>query len=166
MGVESEAGRKASNLSKPAGSADCGRPAKKTPRRSAARGGFATRYCFVLVSVSVFVAEPAGVSTRVVDVERDFSGAVVDLPASMFTLVEELDGGEDGSTVVDDELGALGAGWTTVVDELAGGAELLGGSFTTVVDELGTDRSQPARAAMAIAARGSAMALIDVSVVH
>lgn len=126
------------------------------------------RYCLVLVSVSVFVADPAGVSTRVVDVERDFSVVVPDLPASMLTLVEECDG-SDGCTTVVDELGgvgALGAGCTTVVDELDGGASLAGGSFTTVVDVLGTDRSQPANAAMAIAARGSAMDLIDVSIVH
>jgi hypothetical protein len=142
------------------------RSAKKTPLVAARRGAAcANRYCFVLVSVSVFVAVPAGVSMRVVDVERDFSLVVPDLPASMSTLVEERDG-SDGCTTVVDGLGALGAGWTTVVEELAGGASLAGRSFTTVVDELGTDRSQPATAAMAIAARGSTMNLMDVSVVH
>lgn len=141
-----------------------GRGKKKAPRRGEGRPAL-NRYCFVLVSVSVLVAEPAGVSTRVVDVERDFSLVVPDLPASMLTLVEECVGSAGCTTVVD-EPGALGAGWTTVVEEVAGGASLAGGSFTTVVDELGTDRSQPASAAMAIAARGSAMDLIDVSVLH
>ena len=121
----------------------------------------------MLVSVSVFVAEPAGVSMRVVEVERDFSGVAPDLPASMFTLVDEPDGGEGCSTVVEEELGALGAGCTIVVDELgAEGASLAGGSFTTVVDVLGAGRSHPAKAAIATAARGSAMNLMDVSVVH
>jgi hypothetical protein len=129
-----------------------------------------------VVSVSVLVAEPAGVSIRVVDFERDFS-VVAGLPASTLTLVEELEGC-DGSTVVAEldapdagsvavveELEVLGAGWTTVVEELDGGAELDGGSFTTVVDELGTDRSQPASATTASAAMESTRVLIDVSVV-
>ena len=123
-------------------------------------------YRLVRVSVSVLVAEPAGVSTRVVEDVRDFSVVVPDLPASMFTLVDELDGGEGCSMVVEDELGAEGAGCTIVVEELAGGASLAGGSFTTVVDEFGAGRSHPARAAIATAARGSAMNFMEVSIVH
>jgi len=125
---------------------------------------YVPRYWFVrVVSVCVLVAEPAGVSICVVDFVRDFSVVVAGLFASMFTLVEDSEGCEGCTTVVEG-LGVLGAGWTTVVDELAGGASLAGGCFTTVVDELGTDRSHPASAAMAIAARGSAMDLIVVSI--
>jgi hypothetical protein len=119
-----------------------------------------------VLSVSVLVADPAGVSTRVVDVECDFS--LVDesgLFASMFTLVEEL-GGVVGCTTVVEELGALGAGCTTVVEEsLGAGAVCWAGSFTTVVEEEGTLRSQPASAAIASAAMGRTISLIEVSIV-
>ena len=132
-------------------------------------------YCEVFVlSVSVRVAEPTGVSMRLVERVRDLS--VVDgcdLPVSMFTLVEELDAGGVGSVVVVaeelDVAGADGAGWTTVVEELEdGGASVAVGSFTTVVEEVlpVPGRSQPASAAMASAARGSMMGLIEVSVLN
>src|SRR5215831_15173293 len=96
-------------------------------------------YCVVLVvSVWVRVAEPAGVSTRSVVRVRDVS--VVDgLLASMFTLVELLGAGCEGSTMVEEE---------GVPDE-------------GVVD---VERSQPASVATAnAAARGSITYLIEVS---
>jgi hypothetical protein len=143
---------------------------KKTSPRTARRGFADGRYFVVRVlSVSVRVAEPAGVSTRVVEVDRDFSVVVSGFEASMFTLVDELDG---GAALVDEELeaaGAEGAGCTTVVEELdAGGASLGTGSFTTVVEEVlpVPGRSHPARATMATAAMGSRKDLIEVSVLE
>jgi hypothetical protein len=115
----------------------------------------------LLVSVWVRVAEPAGVSTRVLVRERDVS-VVCGLFAST-------------STVVDDELGA-GAdadGSTMVVEELfAGGTSrtvslsfwiTVGGSFTTVVLEGVAERSQPASAPTASTARTGMTYLIEAS---
>ena len=126
-----------------------------------------------MLSVSVRVAEPAGVSMRVVERVRDFSVVDSGLLASTFTLVDELDAGGDGSAVVvEDELDALGAdgaGWTTVVEELeAGGASLEVGSFTTVVEDVlpVPGRSHPASAAIARTARGSIRGFIEVSVLN
>jgi hypothetical protein len=106
------------------------------------------------VSVWVRVAEPAGVSMRVVERERDVS---VDcgFDVSTFTLVDdELGAGFDGWTTVVEDDGAEGS--TTVVELDAGGVSrtvsfsfwTTVGSLTTVLDEDGAaGRSQPASAA-------------------
>jgi hypothetical protein len=118
----------------------------------------------LVVSVSVRVAEPIGVSIRDVSRVRDFS-VVVGLFASIFTSVEELDADGVGCTTVVVELGVAGAGWTMVV-ELFGGAEsgTVVGSFTTVVEELGAGRSHPASAARASAAMTGVSVLIEISI--
>ncbi len=77
----------------------------------------------------------------------------------MFTLVDELGAGAEGSTTVVEELFAGGTSrtvsfsfWTTV------------GSFTTVVEEEGTPvRSHPASAATASTARAGIMYFIESS---
>jgi hypothetical protein len=120
----------------------------------------------LVVSVRVRVAEPAGVSTRVDDRVREVS--VVDgLFASMFTLVDELGAGAEGSTTVVE--GALGDGTSRTVSF----SFTTPGSFTIVVEEDGvpdegaTERSQPASVAMANAARtGINTYLIEISSGH
>jgi len=119
----------------------------------------------LVVSVSVFVAEPTGVSIRDVSRVRDFS-VVVGLLASIFTSVEVLlEAGGVGCTMVVEELGSAGAGCTMVV-ELFGGADSVAvvGSFTTVVEELGAGRSHPASAAKASAAMTGVSILIEISI--
>ena len=123
------------------------------------------------MSVCVRVAEPAGVSMRVVERVRDVS---VDcgFDVSTFTLVDdELGAGFDGSTTVVEDDGAEGS--TTVVELDAGGASrtvsfsfcTTVGSLTTVLDEDGAaGRSQPASAATASAAITGIAYLIVVSI--
>lgn len=119
------------------------------------------RYLVVSVFVvSVFVAVPIGVSTR--DVEVDFEVSVDELSAglfaSMFTLVDEDGAGEDGWTIVVEELGAVLSRTTvsffsTVV-----------GSFTTVVEEVVAGRSQAASRPAERAITGIRASFIVVSV--
>jgi len=98
----------------------------------------------VEVVVSVFVAEPAGVSTRLVDLIVSVAG----LLASTFTLVDVLGA---GCTTVVEELGAVSC--TTVSFSF-----VTTGSFTTVVvvpaePLVVAGWSQPARPPMASAAK-------------
>jgi hypothetical protein len=148
---------------------------KESPSpRGARKGADATAaYCVVfVVSVCVRRSDPAGVSMRVVERERDVS---VDcgFAASIVRLVdEELGAGFDGSTTVVEDDGAEGS--TTVVEELgADGASrtvsfsfwTTVGSLTTVLDEEGAaGRSQPASAATASAARTGIAYLIEISI--
>lgn len=127
----------------------------------------------LVVSDSVRVAVPIGVSTRVVERDRVVS---VDsaFPASMFTLVDEL--GAGGFTMVVEELAGgegCGGACTIVVEEVLGGVAsrttvsfsfcTTVGSFTTVVEEVVAGRSQPARAAPAIASAGIRIRFIEIS---
>src|SRR5215831_13776110 len=123
-------------------------------------------YCVVLVvSVWVRVAEPAGVSTRSVVRVRDVS--VVDgLLASMFTLVELLGAGCEGSTMVVEEVFGVGTSRTVSFSFTTSGFSTIVVEEEGVPDEgvVDVERSQPASVATAnAAARGSITYLIEVS---
>ena len=119
-----------------------------------------------MVSVCVRVAEPAGVSIVVVERVREVS-VVEGLFASMFTLVDELGAGAEGSTMVVEELFGDGTSRTVSFSFTTSGFSTIVVEEEGVPDEgaVDVDRSQPASAATAnAAARGSITYLIEVSV--
>lgn len=147
-----------------------GTKGKAPSRRSAGRGlrCCAAYFVVLLVSVSVRVAVPSGVSTREVVVERERSVVDSGLVASTVTFVDELDGAAGGFTIVVEEVDAGGAAAslrTTVSFSFTTGAwATLEGSFTTVVDDVLAGRSHPASAAATAMMAVGRTYFIDVSI--
>jgi hypothetical protein len=105
-----------------------------------------------VVSVSVRVALPMGVSTRWVVVSRERSVLDSGRAASIVTWVDDVLAGGEDATTVSFSFTTSGPFSTTVV-----------GSFTTVVEEVLAGRSQPASATSAAAIAAGRTYLIDVS---
>ena len=109
--------------------------------------------------VSVFVAVPIGVSTF--EVDSDFDVSVVDevdgLSASIVTLVDDEGAGEDGCTIVVDELAGVCSRTTVSFSTVVG-------SFTTVVEEVEAGRSHAARTPAVRARAGNRTSFMRFSV--